>query len=300
MTTTKTLDWKSLIDQAYLARKRENLCPIRGSALGDCPRKLAGLLLGLEKSELSAKTLRIFELGTSRGRDLGTLLAHAHPSSVHREQEVWIPLPGVPANRVVDVLRKAETAWGTNDIPLSISLGKDQLMVRARCDVLAFLPKDVVALHHLEIKTKNSYGFELLDKEGPDEGYAVQVMAQRAGLEQAGYEVLSSSILYENKDTCEHKVVEIVPEHWNDRYQEAIADVSNLLVAWVDQKPIEEMARARYADGVKVGRLPWQCNYCAIGPIRGRCMLAARLKNKAKEGQIPKWEALPEEDVLPA
>jgi hypothetical protein len=60
--------------------------------------------------------------------------------------------------------------------------------------------------------------------------------------------------------------------------------------------PVSEF-QARYAKkdhwvGVKDGKanLPWQCNYCNVGPILGQCISNHKLDNKGKPGQVGRWE----------
>jgi len=287
------------INEAYERRDREaNRFPVRGSSLGECPRKLSALLNGHDQRKLEAKTLRVFELGSSRGECLAKVIAEAHPGKASLEQEVLVPLQISSENSRL-IYDKALAEFGAGDpdsmlgkLPLSMG-ATGTLSLRAHCDVVLLSGSERPEVDLIEIKTKNQWGFKKLGEEGIDDGYAMQVMGQVDGLHAGGFEVRSASVLYENKDTCELK---LMPFNFRDpdirgHYGLRMERIRNVLLGWMRGEPMNA-APAVHAQPLVEGKgaLPWQCNYCSVGPIAGQCVDTGRLVNKKPNGPIPKWE----------
>lgn len=286
------LDYLALLDRAYTASRAPGSTrqPVRGSALGDCPRKLAALLSGLEPAPLSARTLRIFELGTDRGVALASHLSSAldleHDST---EREVWIPtaIAGEEGQRIV---RALEARFGSTDP--SVRVHDEQLQIRARIDLLIPL-SDAQSVAVIEVKTKGSYGFKLLEKEGVEQAYSAQVLGQVLGLAREGLHVERATVLYEDKDTQALAAldVDVSAQALEDFRTGTLHEVEQVLrlAPWTEfeRAPAVHVERA-LAGGVKA--LPWQCNYCSIGPARGKCAMGRTLVDDRKPGaEVPKW-----------
>jgi hypothetical protein len=309
-TTNYAPTLQALLEGAYSVRgKRETRCPIRGSALGACPRVLSAQMCGVSVRDFNARTMRIFEMGTARGRDLAHALresmgyasVEAGPAivdvrnanyDVELEYPVFVPTL-LEGQEATDAYAAALARWGQRDLPLVCIDGK--LLIRGRCDVaLITRSSKPRGVHLLDFKTKSSYGFDKLDEEGPGHEYLVQAAAYAAGLRAQGLELLSVSIIFENKDTCELKAmpVDVDSRDVAERFTTAIVGVSQLLGALGRGDLSATMGAPVYAfeAGKRGGKLPWNCNYCSVGPIEGGCVPADKLVNKAKDGAIPKWE----------
>lgn len=287
-------DLIDLIDRAYVEAP-QNRCPIRGSALGKCPRELAALLRGADARAIEPRSRRILELGTLRGDALAKRILGIHHVGIGRlpvpEYEVWIPLPITSdPSRAIEALAKR---YGAEDLP--VTREGERLLVRGRIDlVMPTLGGHVL----VEFKTKSSYGFEKLDEEGIGYEYLVQALAYREGFVYGPTKVLTEPhqlkqfVVFENKDTSELKAIEVRPEEHAGVLEAALANVASVLDGWIAGVPIEETV-ALHAQGIgdAGGKLPWQCNYCSVGPVAGRCVPQNRLFDARRKGaDIPKWE----------
>lgn len=265
----------------------QNRCPFRGSAIGDCPRKLACLAGGAEPKPLTGKTRRVFQLGTSRGASLALAAEKAWPG-VMPEKEVWVTLP-VEVPLASQKLKTLGDRFG-DDLPVR-TCGENGLEVRARCDVVVPVPEKPGTVDLIEFKTKNSWGFKCLAKEGADPGYVSQVQFQIMGLRAAGYSVRSATLVYENKDNATLAAIPVPTHGASKAFTTHLWEFSSALAGLLAGAP-PTSATPRYVEALAPGqtKLPWQCNYCSVGPERGACVDATRLHNGAGDGSVPKWE----------
>jgi len=283
------------INGAYERRSREaNRFPVRGSSIGSCPRQLAALLNGHEPRSLDGPVLRVFEMGSSRGESLAKVISEAY-TTVLLEHEGLVPT-SIEGERARQIMEKASDQFGHGDdsmlgkLPLAID-ATGQLCIRVHCDVLINGDRGLVKL--IEIKTKNQWGFKKLDEEGIGESYEMQVKAQVEGLANIGIDVESASVLFENKDNCELKLMPFNPDDPDvaGRFALQMQRIRTMLLGWLDEAPFDASPAVHTApfEG-KAGKLPWQCNYCNVGPEAGRCVDQLRLRNTKPTQRIPKWE----------
>lgn len=319
-----TLDPKQLITDHYNAKAAEDerKFPVRGSALADCPRKLASLLRHVEADQLSARTMRIFEVGHSRGQKLaeamaGRLKKERPDAIVEMERVEYIPL-GITGADAFKVYGKALREWGpdTADIPLDVRVGElslaehlasggalkdvpQALMLEGRLYVIGHSDitvteesgdDGVTEGHVVDFKTASSYAFRKARSGDVGERYEVQVLGYGASMEDQGVRLASASLLFEDKDTSQlhSHVVELTEENAS-LFAEHKGNVEALLMAWANNQPATA-SPAIYAEGV-VGPLPWPCNYCAVGPIRGRCTERQVVDSPKSTGGPHRWVA---------
>jgi hypothetical protein len=292
-----------LVTRSYKATPdQEASFPVRGSAMGACPRTISMLLAGMEKREFSAKTRRIFEDGHARGAALGAHIAaqwcvdHGNPNLSQLEKEVWTELP---VKDEAKVMLESQAWCDENAAEISLRIGKFSLEVRSRCDVVLFEDMknaldmtEKPRVHLVEIKGKGSWGMKKLPEEGPGDEYLVQIWFQIEGLRAMGAIVESAHFLFENKDTQEWLPWEIdLSAGPPAAYHAAKVHIGSVLDNFATEKRSAEAGTPIHAFGV-TGRLPWQCNYCSIGPDRGNCSPGRTLTDKRKAGaSVPAWEA---------
>lgn len=292
----------NLIDRYYLGTRGQSLCPIRLSGFGKCPRALYHELIGAERKPFDARALRIFEMGHDRGRSLGQAITAALQTAipgaefVETEREVLLPIALRADEANYFVTRMAEI-YGPKDLP--VSAAGQALRIRGRTDVVAMVSGSECV--KVEIKTKGGYGFDKLDAEGVGFEYAMQALAYTEALACEGVKVISDLFLFENKDTSEIKVIRFDADEWMARYVDqkaAITDTIRCAINSLQLSPEERlivnpsMPVALYTEGVIPGeKLPWQCNYCSIGPERGKCVPGHTLKQEKpyKAGGQPRW-----------
>jgi hypothetical protein len=266
----------------------QNPCPIRGSALGKCPRETALLLDGAQPRELSARSLRIFEMGRERGEGIADAIdagVEALGWRAFPEVAVWVPIPGVKDPEAVE---QAFLARYGKDLPLKVVDGL--LAIRSRCDVVLSQRslKSTTEAHLVEVKTAHSFKIKKLAEEGVDEGYRAQVLLQMAGLELKGIRVLSATVLYEDKADCSLHPVAVERD---DRFLNAkLSALANVLNAWQDGSLSAIGHQMDDLISAKTGKLPWQCDYCSVGPLQGNCLPFRQLAPK-KSGDMVKWFA---------
>jgi hypothetical protein len=274
------------IETAYeTANAGKSKCPIRVSSFGDCPAKLYQLIMGSNKEDLSGRAYRIFELGTQRGEAIANAIrAGLEPDGYKIETEVPIHVPillptGIAA-RLCEILSER---YGSEDLPVR-SEG-DHLMVRGRSDCIAFDIDTVThakgepqRVHIFEIKTKNSFGFDKLDAEGPGLQYLMQLYGYCLGMRHAGYNVASASFIFENKDSCElHQIsldsfpgIHDMWMSWNARFVQTLCQIATCTtfnMHGVDPMHITSSILEARSMGKSTVKLPWQCNYCPVGPL---------------------------------
>lgn len=290
------LDLLGLLERAYTSDADEPHFPVRGSAMGACPRRISMQLAGAERLELSAKAMRVFEDGSDRGRSLAVRLSKAwmaqsaiSVSFVDLERSVWTHLP---IKNPVEVISAAIKAY--EGFKLDPSMRYDPihggLEIRSRCDVLLW-DKAHKGVHLIEIKGKGSWGMKKLPEEGPGDEYLVQIWFQIEGLRREGIEVLSAQFLFENKDTQEWVPWTInLSQGPPKAYHAAIMHIGSVLEAFGSAGFSGEAGTPIHAFGV-TGKLPWQCNYCSIGPIVGKCAPGKTVRDVRKAGaSVPAWE----------
>lgn len=233
----------------------------RPSNLGDCLRKHALLLSGIEREPLSGETQRVFEHGHQRGARLEEIAREIWPDA-ETQVPVSIPVP-----------------WGTME-------GTVDLWIPSLLTVVDW-------------KTVSVFGFANLDVEGVSEDYQLQIHAYRHGINQwtpAGddyrkklgmpqdwaCEKIRAVLVYEAKDSDARKGVRAgqlkereVPftDQLEERYANRLRHLANLRA----QRDLGTL------DPFLVPGLPsdhWKCRlekdgltprYCAVGPIKGRC-----------------------------
>lgn len=295
---------QALLESIYTVRgKRESRCPIRASALGACPRALSAQMCGVNVRDFNARTMRIFEMGTGRGRDLALAITEAlnlpaqeacNRLRAESEAELWISTL-VTGDNAFDALVGATERWGEKDLPLRVCYDQPskgaELQIRGRCDVALF---EIDGVHIIDFKTKGSYGFDKLDEEGPGHENVIQIAGYAAGFRRQGLHVLSSTLVYENKDTSELKAMPVDVDSASVAvpFANAIGSISSLLLRLGagELSAVDGVAVYAAEAAQRGGRLPWNCNYCSVGPIEGGCVPADKLVNKAKDGAITKWE----------
>lgn len=287
--------------EAYYVRKaseEERGCPVRGSQTGACPRKLSSLLAGVPPMEVSAKSSRVFEDGHLRG----IALAHAmgtefvqQGKSVAFEAPVFTEIPGIkdPAAVFAKLSKQFPDEAAINGIGVCLQKRGDRevLTIRSRIDLLAKDPNGSASI--VEIKGKGSYGMKLLPKEGPGVEYVAQLGCQILGAIEGGLHVASAHFLFENKDTNEWEPIAV---HTGDAMETAtigLTHISMILNAYAEDGFVGEEGsplHALAAEAVDKKKLPWQCDYCSVGPINGKCMPGRKLIDTRKPNtSVPKW-----------
>lgn len=275
------------LDERCLERsKSDNDCPIRLSAVGDCPRKTAALLAGGPRRPIDGRQARVFSMGNERGEMFESMVC-AHDPTASRQLEVSMPL-AISAARtqaIVDACAKfapidnaRSTVWvGDNGI----------LMVRGHLDLYVGSTNTLV-----DFKTTSGYGFKSKQTEGADESYVAQVRAYGAAWWMTTGKLPNLAIVYENKDDSTLGVADVP-------FSEALAAESVLAYGKkLDQIADSLIARdftpapAIYAESVLPdgGELPWQCTYCAVGPVAAACAPAGyELTQKTGRGDKTKY-----------
>jgi len=266
------------IDQQYvIANSGKSLCPIRVSSFGDCTAKLYQLASGASREELNARTYRIFEVGHDRGARLAEQLSRQHgwiQSAPEVELYVPVDLPAGVAQRVRD---RMEKLFGSNDLPVMVKHDHpDTLYIRGRADLVLFGEHSNCEV--VEFKTKNSFGFDKLDTEGPGLQYTLQVYGYITGLRRLGYNLTRATFVFENKDNCELLAIELNIDEAKRLFDEWMVGFKNMLEQLANEAPADELPRsvvpthiyetvrnAQAFDNL-TAKLPWNCNYCAAGP----------------------------------
>lgn len=309
-----TPDLVSLLDATYVDERAKDKLdfPIRGSALGRCPRELAALLLVKQRDALrpySMRSLRSFEMGNDREERLFTRLEtalEAHEEYVVKRQcEVWTTIPGLGIEDAAAIFVKYYDSQGdAGPLRLEDTVDGRLLQVRSRCDLVAVKASEGPhgPVLNIDCKTKASYGFKKLDEEGNDDGYLVQLACQTRGLVEAGFSDVRSMCLYEDKNSGDLLTVPM-EDHAFARLGTAMECIVRLLRGWLAGDSVQLMGDALFAEPrnwnkkshvAALGCLPWQCNYCKVGPVLGMCMSdGVRVEDIRKPGtDIPKWEVL--------
>lgn len=239
-------------------KAHKNGSPLGPSSLGDCLRKQAFLLAGLEPLPLAPEQVRVFELGHQRGAALE-----------EAAKELW---------------PDAKT-----QVPVSIPMGKYTL--RGTCDL--WIPSERLVV---DFKTIGAFGAGLLETEGVSEEYKLQVHAYRWDLalqvskwtaddqfDRTTHEDYARRVrcvvVYEVKDSDSRKGVKAgqlreheVPwtEELEERYQTRLRELEGLLIR-KDQGTLDPYVVPELPLEAN-GKMNWKCRgYCSVGVERGRC-----------------------------
>lgn len=233
-----------MLDQAKRTEERGGYYP-GPSSLGDCLRKQAWLLTGLEPLPLPPETVRTFELGHQRGEALERAC-----------KEIWPD--------------------AQSQVPVRIPMGR--FVLAGTADLWIPSIRTVV-----DFKTQATFGFALLDTEGVSEEYALQIHAYRHGIDLGGdwarsVRDIRAVVIYEAKDSDARKGIKAqslkeleVPwtEDLEARYQKRLMDLEGLLIrkeqGTLDPTTIPELPRD--SKGYKSRK----CKFCSIGEERGGC-----------------------------
>lgn len=299
-----------LIDEDYLRVRGEEgshgLNPIRGSGLGDCPRSIISRLTMPEldkEARFGGRQLRIFEAGHQRERALiERLVLGLTARNPHWVAEQQVPVsfpissiePGKASKTIYSMLEERYPSQK------QVVVNEDgYLCIQTTCDLVLCNPHaNPNLLYNIDTKTKNGYGFRKLGDEGNGYGYRLQLAAQNRGLTRDGKTVAGCWALYESKDTCDLLPISLEGDA-DAELTRALMSFHQLLDVWRDGMSTE-VVHAKYADPVHwnkpshvaaAGCLPWQCNYCAVGPVKGNCLPGRTLKDIRSKGKdIPRWE----------
>jgi len=216
------------------------------SGIGDCLRKSAWLLSGLEPLPLPPETVRTFELGHQRGEALEAAC-----------KEIWPD--------------------AQSQVPIRIPLGKFEMT--GTCDLWIPSLRTVV-----DFKTQATFGFGLLDTEGVSEEYQLQIHAYRDGMSKhaAGESLLVREyrcvLIYEAKDSDARKGIKAqelkeleVPwsQELEDRYQKRLREIEGMLIRQ-EQETLDPREYKELPLGPKGGK-SWKCRFCNVGEERGEC-----------------------------
>lgn len=296
---------------------KESGSPLRGSALGKCPRETLMRLMGQKPRDVDARALRIFEAGNGLGNHMAQALKAVREQQaaesrselvVELEKEVWTHVP-FPADRIEDLRHKLNGNTPLNYIGAAqhpgLKIDKvypqgtvvypdgehsrdpvDGVWLRSRIDYFELLHERIPKI--VEFKTKNSWGFKKLNEEGVDDGYLVQVLAQARGLwDSFGHGGGGIYVVYQNKDDGSLKAFEVDAEAERATLDAALDRLRSVLLAWCDND--EDAIAPELALSTGPGKkLPWQCDYCTVGPLRGACVPSDALDGKVQKG-ITRW-----------
>lgn len=318
--TLSTDDIRSWIDADYTRKDKAEprQIPLRLSSINACPRKQAVLLREPVKRQLEPKRLRVFETGHQRGEALAkAIIPSAFESgyACETEREVWahVPMPASTASAAMDRFRNDDT-WDLEglmwkrDVPFRLT-EEGYLELRGRADLVIWrgeLTEDPYGNQQrqfwvVDFKTKHPFGFKKLETEGVDADYVAQVVAYARAIESeppvdgVPAKCMGCFVAYEAHDTRDIKVLPV--EYDCDLADRNMVQVAHLLRSYAANGPIQEF-KAVYAQESKwvsrkekTARLPWQCNYCSVGPVLGQCLPNNKVTNKTKvEGAPSSWE----------
>ena len=318
-----------VMDRGYLEQEDDPHFPVRLSGLGDCPRATRVLIGdGSKRRPYTPRSMRVFEQGRQRGNALaeawstGFWLWCAEQKidkarfTIRLEEEGWLAtnIRGDLARKVRGkacewVAENAERGIDLNDAWIPFKVEDDVLYIRGRMDLL-LIDNELKRFWVFDFKTKNSWGFKKLDEEGIGESYQVQVLAYVRTLMDTleDFTWAGGWVFYEDHDKRTHKPLEC-NAHWGI-LEGATTNVEHLLRNWAQDGP-ESEAPALCAQKDRwtkkrhvaaLGCLPWQCNYCSVGPEVGKCMQEGTyVEDISKpEDDVPKYEVYAGASEVPA
>lgn len=237
-------EWYSAKGRADQAERGFKVGP---SNLGDCARKLAHLMAGMEPAPLAPEAVRTFELGHQRGEALEAACRMIWPDA-------------------------------QSQVPIRIPIGRFE--IRGTCDLWVPSIRTVV-----DFKTQSMFGFGLLDTEGVSEEYQLQVHAYRDAIgrelcERGENQPIRAVLVYEAKDSDARKGIKAqalkeleVPwtEELEEKYQQRLALIEGMLI----RKEQNALVPKDYPELPlnKNGTKSFKCRYCSVGLDRGGCYL---------------------------
>jgi len=268
--------------------------PMRGSALAKCPREMGHLLRGMPRAEVTPRQKRTFEVGHQRGEALGEAFSlglkakHGDDPKVEWYEEYRCRIPtGIYGQQACAIFQKAleQAGGGQSKVPMAVGGPDDRLFILGSIDAL-FVNHKTKLIWVIDWKTKHSFGFKKLGDEGVDLSYLVQVGAYVKAMRAQfpGYEI-RAAVYYEDKNDAKHKALEIDLESDDHLVDEYIQKNEVQLRNWLLGGPVPDPG---YAPNDK-GSLPWQCNYCSVGPDRGKCFDGVVDQRQAGK-DIPSWK----------
>lgn len=275
------------IDDAYRSAPdgRRGRSALSGSQLGRCPRALAQLLGGAQPKPTAPEARRVMERGTQRGESLERALVAAGLGrgwTVQTQAQLWIPLPLPPGY--------AERAVIAYPDALRADPDGSTLLVPGAADAVVDAPDGRRTL--LDFKAVGSYAY---GQTYPSESYVAQVLAYAAGLANDGHAPDACYLVLEAQDSDVRKgmvggalraqAVDPTAERERAIFRRSIEGAQEAVIAWLDGHA-NLVAEPYSLDG---RALPWECNYCPLGPERGGCWAAhGTLRNGGTETR-PKW-----------
>lgn len=309
--------------------RRQSHWPIRGSRAGSCPRELASILCGATPKPFSARQLRLFDIGRQRELANTEALSCAIRGSaleMHVNPTVYDDLPEWATSYMVlsgydghAVPAPHIKPYAKMSVPIPLSGAQSVAAIErasrlfgqhiepCAAGILIGVSPDVILLDHnrkatvIELKTKGGWGYKQLDAEGIDDSYRAQLSIQVMACQIAGYDVQAAAVLYENKDTSDVVALELPRSEW-DRAHDVLVQWRRTIVQWLStpeanfaDAPLSESpavhAVAALSKQVKGGArmLPWQCNYCSVGPVAGKCLPGLQVENAKPGAEIPAW-----------
>jgi len=286
----------ALINEAYENEPNDrHPWPITPSQFGHCQRELALKLAGRESTPIRAESLRVFELGHQRGARLHEVLDGALGTewSVLTEKRVLVPLP-ITGEEATDIKVMADGLFGAKGSPVHVD--RDTLCLSGSLDTLIWREDRTRAII-VDWKTTSSFGFGKLDKDGPDDGYCVQIHAYRKALLWENFIGTAPDcyLIFEAKDGDARKghvggqlkAVEVPNDERTELlYRQAIDGIVEVLRSWMRGEA--ELVKEPFTIGGVSGKakaLPWQCNYCPIGPVSGGCFGAVEDRGTPKRAR---------------
>lgn len=266
------VDIERLINSHYanLPKDRSDW-PITPSSFGACPRRLALALEGVPMAPPGPESARVFELGHQRGAALAEALS-SRVLSQDAEWPAWVPI-GLFGDEALRVYDKAHEYFPG----APVHLRDGQLFIEGAADHVIHHNRAHVTL--IDYKTAGGYGFGKLATDGVSIEYAIQVWAYRSSLLEI-YETVDAFLVYECKDTNaakghvggEIKAMRVEGQDVEHAYEVTLSKIRRILVEWATKGHAQ--VSPPYDIGGKSGRakeLPWQCNFCPIGPVIGEC-----------------------------
>lgn len=256
--------------------------PVRMSGLGKCPRQVATILARKDEDKwfpAHPTSRRKWERGHQRETALLDRLERilddgtdaSVEMSVSRQMELKLPLDVEKA-----AITRISKQWpdATNEI-----FGH-----------LDFYAWDGSAGILIDVKSVASYTFSKLEKEGPSEGYVLQLAAYREALRQAGHQVDATYLLYEAADSMDLACLPVAEDCHGLAFDAYIDNMADIIEGRLDTPVYANFLNKPVHKGAQ-GCLPWQCSYCKVGPITGDCVSGRTVTNIAgPNAKVPKWE----------
>lgn len=313
--TEESID-RGLRDKHALDQALGDHYPISGSAMSKCARevflKMMAMDAGKPPGELSGRAIRTLEMGNmsekllvqARTDDLRT--QGKYPSStVFTQYETWTPLGDLSSQDLGSAYLRGEL-----DKFKSLSVDPEdehhRLLVRSRCDLVIFDDAHCNMAEIEEYKSINSFALKKIKSDGAArEDHQIQVAFQASGLARIGIHTSKATVIYHDKDTSEVVSMEVdlgtrspVWELMSRRITAMFAALYSYL-AKAPTGSSTEGIRGEFAEQFsKNGNLPWQCNYCEFGPLKGGCLthrddLRLDYSMGGKHGDVPQWRVEP-------